>query len=116
MRIVLALSLVAFVPALVRADEKADEWKAMSGKWTVEKAILGGAEATAALSTAVLTLADGKYVLTLGQEDKGTVTIDLAKKPKQMDIEGTEGPNKGKKYLAIYDLAGDSLKICYALE
>jgi uncharacterized protein (TIGR03067 family) len=33
-----------------------------------------------------------------------------------MDILGTEGPNKGKTFLAIYELTGDSLKICYDLE
>src|SRR5215207_8394237 len=117
MRTVVALALVAFVPALVRADEKADEWKGLGGTWTVEKAVLGGTDATAALSAAVLTIAEGKYTLQFeGKEDKGTVAIDLAKKPKVMDIEGVEGANKGKKYKAIYELAGDTMKVCYALE
>jgi uncharacterized protein (TIGR03067 family) len=30
-----------------------------------------------------------------------------------MDITGTEGPNKGKTMLAIYELEGDSMKVCY---
>jgi uncharacterized protein (TIGR03067 family) len=117
MRTTFALVLLAIAPAFVRADEKADEWKGLSGTWTVEKAVLGGADTTGVLSTARLNLGDGKYVLTLGKEDdKGTIAIDTAKKPKAMDIEGTEGPNKGKKYKAIYDLDGDTLRICYALE
>jgi hypothetical protein len=33
-----------------------------------------------------------------------------------MDIVGTEGPNKGKTFPAIYELEGDTLRICYALE
>jgi uncharacterized protein (TIGR03067 family) len=33
-----------------------------------------------------------------------------------MDIIGTEGPNKGKTILAVYELSGDTLKVCYALE
>jgi uncharacterized protein (TIGR03067 family) len=113
MRTTLALVLLAIAPALVSADD----WKGLSGTWAVEKAVLGGADTTGVLSTARLTLGDGKYVLTLGkEEDKGTIAIDAAKKPKEMDIVGTEGPNKGKTYKAIYEVSGDTLKICYALE
>jgi uncharacterized protein (TIGR03067 family) len=32
-----------------------------------------------------------------------------------MDIIGSEGPNKGKSILAIYELESDKLKICYDL-
>ena len=32
-----------------------------------------------------------------------------------MDITGTEGPNKGKTFQAIYELDGDTLKVCYDL-
>ena len=32
-----------------------------------------------------------------------------------MDIKGTEGPNKGKTFLAIYELKDDKLTICYDL-
>jgi uncharacterized protein (TIGR03067 family) len=32
-----------------------------------------------------------------------------------MDITGNEGPNKGKTFLAIYELKGDTLRICYDL-
>ncbi|HVK07801.1 MAG TPA: TIGR03067 domain-containing protein [Gemmataceae bacterium] len=117
MRTAFALVLVTFVPAVVRADDKADEWKGLTGTWAVAKATLGGADTTEVLATARLVLVDGKYSLTLGEQvDQGTVTLALGKKPKEMDIEGTEGPNKGKKYRAIYELSGDTLKVCYALE
>ena len=33
-----------------------------------------------------------------------------------MDVLGTEGPNKGKTFPSIYELDGDTLKICYTLE
>ena len=32
-----------------------------------------------------------------------------------MDVIGTDGPNKGKTFLAIYELEGDMLRICYDL-
>ena len=45
----------------------------------------------------------------------GTVKLDPSAKPKAMDITGTEGPNKGKTILAIYELKDDTLRICYDL-
>ena len=32
-----------------------------------------------------------------------------------MDIVGTDGPNKGKTILGIYELKEDTLRICYDL-
>src|SRR5438128_2163613 len=45
----------------------------------------------------------------------GTVKVDTTKKPKTIDLIFTEGPEKGKTSLGIYDLDGDSLKICLGL-
>jgi uncharacterized protein (TIGR03067 family) len=42
-------------------------------------------------------------------------TLDSTSKPKGMSITGTEGPNIGKTYPAIYELKGDMLRICYDL-
>jgi uncharacterized protein (TIGR03067 family) len=60
---------------------------------------------------------DDRYTVTVaGQTDKGTVKLDLKAKPPAMDITGTDGPNKGKTFPAIYELSGGTLKVCYALE
>jgi uncharacterized protein (TIGR03067 family) len=32
-----------------------------------------------------------------------------------MDIQGTEGPNKGRKIPAIYEVSDGTLRICYDL-
>lgn len=69
----------------------------------------------AALKDTKLVLADGRYTY---QNDQGTyklVPVEKPKAPKAMDITGTEGPNKGKTFLAIYELTGDTLRICYDL-
>ena len=47
--------------------------------------------------------------------DRGTYTLDSDAKPKGMTITGTEGPNRGKTFPAIYELNGDTLRICYDL-
>lgn len=113
---VLCLITLASLSAAVRADDK-DEWKKLAGKWNIEKAVLMGSDSTEIFKTAKLTVDEGKYSVEFGdQVDKGTIKLDTAKKPKQMTIESTDGPNKGKTIMAIYELDGDTCKICYALE
>ena len=54
--------------------------------------------------------------MTVGKKpDRGTVKLMPSAKPKALDITGTEGPNKGKTILAIYERKGDTLRICYEL-
>jgi uncharacterized protein (TIGR03067 family) len=45
--------------------------------------------------------------------EKGTFTIDPTQRPKSMDSSPSEEPNRGRKRLAIYEINGDSLKLCY---
>jgi uncharacterized protein (TIGR03067 family) len=101
---------------MLSADEK-DDAKAVKGAWTVEKAILMGADQTELFKTLVLTMDDGKYTVKFGENvDKGTYKIDATAKPKRVSITSTEGPMKDKTLEAIYDLDGDTLKVCYALD
>ena len=66
--------------------------------------------------TMKLVVQDDNYTVTVGTEvDKGTVKLDPSAKPKALDITGTEGPNKDKKILAIYERNGDRLRVCYDL-
>jgi uncharacterized protein (TIGR03067 family) len=44
-----------------------------------------------------------------GQENgAGTVTVNSMKKPKAIDVAMTEGPEKGKTVLGIYEIDGDT--------
>ena len=38
--------------------------------------------------------------------------MDANAKPRTMDIACTDGPNKGKTLLAIYQIDGNTLRIC----
>jgi uncharacterized protein (TIGR03067 family) len=42
----------------------------------------------------------------------GTFKVDPSKKPKTIDVTITDGPEKGKTYLGIYELEGDTYKVC----
>jgi uncharacterized protein (TIGR03067 family) len=49
-----------------------------------------------------------------GQEMKGKFKTDASQKPAALDIELTEGADKGDSQMAIYELDGDTLRICSA--
>ena len=113
---ILCLNLVVAAPLAVFAADSPDG-KAIQGSWTPVKAELGGQPmADEVLKTISLKMTDGKYeVIAGGHPDNGTYTLDTSTKPKSMTVTGTDGPNKGKTFPCIYELKGDTLRICYDL-
>ena len=107
------LILLVVVPGASRADDN----KALQGTWLPSAAELATQKMSEEmLKTMRLTIKGDQYEVQVGkQTDRGTVKFDPAQKPKTMDIMGTEGPNKGRKLLAIYEINGDTLRVCYAL-
>jgi uncharacterized protein (TIGR03067 family) len=114
----LVLIASSFAFAEKPANEKAsDDHKALQGDWIPVKAELAGKPMPdAVIKTISLKLTKNEYeVLVAGKPDKGTWTIDPDAKPKGMKITGVKGPNAGKTFPAIYELAADSLRVCYDL-
>jgi uncharacterized protein (TIGR03067 family) len=69
------------------------------------------------LQTMRLVLTENSYVARVGDvNDTGIVTLHSETHPSSMEILGTEGPNKGKTLLAIYEQTEDTLRVCYDLE
>jgi uncharacterized protein (TIGR03067 family) len=97
-----------------------EDQKMIEGTWTLLTAELAGQKLPdAGVKDTKLILADGRYTYrnAIG-DDIGVYKLSAPESPeapKAMDITGTEGPNKGKTFLAIYELTGDTLKICYDL-
>jgi|SRR5579862_473030 len=89
----------------------------LQGTWRPIEAELGGTKLPeSVIASWRLDLGDGKYVLKGAESpDSGTVSTDESKKPRTMDVTGTDGPNKGKTFPCIYELDGDTLRICYDL-
>ena len=106
-----AASLTAF------AANSSDDTKAVQGTWLPVKAELAGQPLPdTVLKSISLKLDNGKYeVFAAGKPDKGTYTIDSTTEPRSMTVTGSEGPNNGKTFPAIYELKGDMLRICYDL-
>jgi uncharacterized protein (TIGR03067 family) len=102
-----------FYPVLREA--KGDD--TLEGTWLPSAAELAGKLFPDEVrKTMKLVVKDDKYTVTVGKAvDKGTLKLNPKAKPKEMDIIGTDGPNKGKTILAIYERDGDTLRICYDL-
>jgi uncharacterized protein (TIGR03067 family) len=118
MRIV--LSFVA-VCCLVAADAAPDavkkELALFDGEWTMVSGERDGMHLPDDLvKTAKRVAKDGETTVTIGGSTflKAKYTVDPSKKPKTIDYTLTDGPNKGKKQLGIYEIDGDLVKICFA--
>lgn len=119
-RLAIAAAGVVSLVGVVGADDPTavrDERKALDGSWSLVSADVGGQKLPEAVTkTFTLVMKGDEYaVKSGGPDDTGTVKLDPSKQPKELDVVGVEGPNKGKTFPAIYDLDGDTLKVCYDL-
>ena len=102
-----------------RADDQADldkEVKKFQGTWTIESSVTGGMAIRADLLKGLIGIYEGdKHTVKMGDKviQVGTQKIDPSKSPKTIDVTMTEGPNKGAVMLGIYEIDGDTLKVCF---
>ena len=124
LHVVVVLGLGCLVAALTigRAGAQDDaakkEMKKLEGTWATVSIEAAGQKVTDEdkIKTRKLTMKGEKYTLKVGDETvQGTIDINPTKKPKTIDVKPDSGSNKGKTLLGIYELDGDSLKICLAL-
>jgi uncharacterized protein (TIGR03067 family) len=111
------LCLAAGVIARGSAAPSDGDSKNLEGFWRPVTALLSGEPMPdALLKTISLKMENGKYEVFVGNEpDRGTYVIDATALPKGITITGSEGPNHGRIFPAIYELYGDTLRICYDL-
>ena len=122
--LVLSLALVAWSAGASDAKEGKDQKDAkesaagIDGSWLPSAAEMAGKKYPDEVrKTIKLVIKGDTYKTTVGQAvDEGTLKINPTPKPHEIDITGSEGPNKGKTILAIYETDGpDTLRICYDL-
>src|SRR3954462_11656266 len=109
----LAISTLVFARAA-----RADDLKDMEGTWKVESAEVGGKKIESEdFKEIEVKITGERYTVRIKDKlDAGSLKLDETKKPKTMDATDTEGDDVGKVVKAIYELSGDTLKVCYALE
>jgi len=117
MKVALGTALAIFVSIILLPADPSPDTQTIEGSWTPVKAELGGQPLSeAVLKMITLKLTNGKYEVFVGEApDRGTYVVDSSTKPKSMTVNGTDGPNQGKTFPSIYELEGDSLRICYDL-
>ena len=110
-------ALLAICTLLFPRPAQADDLKAMEGTWKVESAEAGGKKIESGdLMEIVVKITGDRYEVKLKDKlDAGTLKLDETLKPKTMDATNTEGDDVGKVEKAIYELSGDTLRVCYAL-
>jgi uncharacterized protein (TIGR03067 family) len=94
----------------------AEELKKIQGSWQVEALEAEGSPAPAELVTNLfITIKDEEFeVFNMGTEAGGTFTLDSTKKPALIDIHCEAGPDRGKHWPGIYEVSGDTMRLCYS--
>ena len=110
--------LLAVGVVLAQAPKERGKDRDLTGTWVAATYALDGKEAAAAdLKNVRLVIdADGKFKAQNAGETflAGTVKLGADKNPRALDITYSEGDLKGKTSLGIYELVGDTLRICRA--
>ena len=90
----------------------------LNGTWLIRKAELGGKNLPMP-PTFELQISGAQYRAGVSAlNDRGKIVLfgdELAGQAARMDVVGEDGPNKGKRYPAIYRFNGRDLEICYDL-
>ncbi len=117
MKKILCIAFIALASLTSFGAGDSADVEALQGTWLPAKAELAGQPMPdAVLKEITLTLTNHDYTVTTAEQpDYGTWTIDTSSKPKAMTVTGTKGPNNGKTFPCIYELKGDTLRICYDL-
>jgi uncharacterized protein (TIGR03067 family) len=88
----------------------------LQGSWSIEALELDGQKMPGVmLASARVVISGERFTSTgMGAEYAGALVLDAAKRPPHMDMKFDKGPERGNTNLCIYELDGDTLKLCIA--
>jgi uncharacterized protein (TIGR03067 family) len=86
----------------------------LQGNWNITSLEIEGQQMPSTGSRIIIS-GERFTTVAMGAEYSGTIEIDASKKPKRFDLLFTEGPESGNRSLGIYELAGDTWRICLGL-
>ena len=89
--------------------------EALDGEWRVTRAHIKGSDVPEDnLSEVSVSIKGSGYVLHKGDStEQGKLKLDDSKSPHELDISPASGDNSGETMLGIYEISGDTLKICH---
>jgi uncharacterized protein (TIGR03067 family) len=117
-RVVLATSLFLALGGVAAAEDAVKaEYDKFEGTWRFASVVVDGKEIPVeTFKDTVLVLRGDRYTIREGPVSYGgTYKLDVGRKPKTIDATFTGGPDKGKTMVGIYELEGDTYKVCMAL-
>jgi uncharacterized protein (TIGR03067 family) len=112
----IAATLVTATPTVQNARSDLDQ---LQGHWAMVESTNDGKRTTEKQLKIERTIEGSNYTLVIQSDDgervvTGTIKIDPKMNPKSIDATRTNGPEKGKAMLGIYELKGDQQKVCFA--
>jgi uncharacterized protein (TIGR03067 family) len=85
----------------------------LQGTWTISALQVDGQKLSG--SGGKIEIKGDRFVSTgMGADYNGKLVLDASAKPRRIDMKFESGPPKGKTNLGIYELAGDTWKLCIA--
>src|SRR5580704_7154668 len=92
----------------------ANDLDKLQGTWTVAAMEVDGQSMSSPGDACVVVKGSRFTTLGMGAVYEGTVEVDPSAKPARIDMKFDKGPEKGNSNLGIYQLKGDSWKLCLA--
>ena len=98
----------------------ADSACGLEGAWVPVAASVSGKELVVAELRVKYLVLDGHDYSIIDRSnqivDRGEYLVNDSATPRTIDIVGRDGPNAGRSMLAIFELKGDQLTVCYDLD
>jgi len=95
-------------------------WHGLEGAWIPVAANVSGQELLVGELRVKYLVLDGHDYSIIDRTnqivDRGEYLVDESATPRAIDIVGRDGPNAGRSMLAIFELRGDRLTVCYDLD
>jgi uncharacterized protein (TIGR03067 family) len=114
--VIVALAVGGALIASSAQKGPVDELKKIQGAWKFTAQEMGGQPRPAdQLKNMTITFTENQWTVRDGDQviQAGTNKLDATKNPAQVDAAVTEGENKGITMLGIYELKGDTMKVCF---
>jgi uncharacterized protein (TIGR03067 family) len=114
--LVLAVALL-MAPDTAKDEAAKKEYEKLTGTWKIVSLQIEGTNAeTDDIKEMRLVLQGDHFTLKQGGTDyNGTYKVDPTRKPKTIDVFFTDGPEKGNTAYGIYELDGDTYKVCISM-